>query len=129
MKNTLDDSRPIYLQIKEFIEDSILNDTIKIGERVPSTNELAKFYQINPATARQGMNELVGEKILQKKRGVGMFVTENAKEILNEKLKIQLFNKYIMTLKSKEEKLKSTIDQLIEMLIESEERCILKIKT
>jgi|SRR5690625_1000306 len=120
MKNTLDDSRPIYLQIKEFIEDSILNDTIKIGERVPSTNELAKFYQINPATARQGMNELVGEKILQKKRGVGMFVTENAKEILMENRKKQFFNNYIVPLKSEAEKLNITIDQLMEMLKERE---------
>ena len=57
MKHVLDNNRPIYIQIKEIIEDAILNDSIKAGEKVPSTNELAKFYQINPATARQGMNE------------------------------------------------------------------------
>src|SRR5690625_5338849 len=85
MANKLDDNRPIYLQIKEVIEDSIINGTIKVGDRVPSTNELAKFYKINPATARQGMNELVSEDILRKQRGVGMFVTENAKEILDRK--------------------------------------------
>src|SRR5690625_44535 len=118
MKNTLDDSRPIYLQIKEFIEDSILNDTIKIGERVPSTNELAKFYKINPATARQGMNELVGEEILQKQRGVGMFVTENAKEILMENRKEGFYDDYIIPLKNEARKLQITMDQLIEMLEE-----------
>src|SRR5690625_2857969 len=99
MKNKLDDSRPIYIQIKEYIEDSIINDTIRVGERVPSTNELAKFYKINPATARQGMNELVSEDILRKQRGVGMFVTENAKEILMRSRKKQFFDHYIIPLK------------------------------
>src|SRR5699024_12720811 len=79
MKGKLDDRRPIYLQIKESIEDSIINGTIKVGERIPSTNELAKFYNINPATARQGINELAQEEIILKQRGVGMFVTEVGK--------------------------------------------------
>lgn len=116
VKKQLDDSKPIYLQIKEFIEDSIINDQIKAGERVPSTNELAKFYQINPATARQGMNELVNENILKKQRGVGMFVTEDAKEILLENRRNQFYENYIVPLKEEAEKLKITKEQLIEML-------------
>lgn len=121
MKKELDDNRPIYLQIKEFIEDAIINGTIKIGERVPSTNELAKFYNINPATARQGMNELVLENILRKQRGVGMFVTDNAKEILIENRKKQFYEAYIVPLKDEASKLQITKHQLIEM-IEEEER-------
>ena len=120
MKNQLDDSRPIYIQIKEFIEDSILNGTIQIGERVPSTNELAKFYKINPATARQGINELVGENILRKQRGVGMFVTDEAKEILIEKRRKQFIDRYIIPLKNEAEKLNISADQLIKMLKEGE---------
>ena len=116
MQNKLDDSKPIYLQIKEFIEDSIINDQIKAGERVPSTNELAKFYNINPATARQGMNELVIENILRKQRGVGMFVTENAKEILIENRKKQFYENFIVPLKEEAKKLKISKEQLIEML-------------
>ncbi|MBO1001481.1 GntR family transcriptional regulator [Pseudogracilibacillus auburnensis] len=116
MKTKLDDSRPIYIQIKEFIEDSIINETIKIGERVPSTNELAKFYNINPATARQGMNELVMDNILRKQRGVGMFVTEDAKEILIGNRKKQFYENYIVPLQDEANKLEITKDQLIEML-------------
>lgn len=116
MKNKLDESRPIYLQIKEFIEDSIINGTIKIGERVPSTNELAKFYNINPATARQGMNELVANEILRKQRGVGMFVTDDAKDILIDNRKEQFIENYIIPLKNEAEKLRITTDQLINML-------------
>lgn len=116
MQKKLDDSKPIYLQIKELIEDSIINDQIKAGERVPSTNELAKFYHINPATARQGMNELVNENILRKQRGVGMFVTENAKEILIENRKKQFYENFIVPLKEEAKKLKISKEQLIEML-------------
>lgn len=120
MKNKLDDSRPIYMQIKEYIEDSIINDTIQVGERVPSTNELAKFYNINPATARQGMNELVGENILRKQRGVGMFVTDKAKEILMENRKKQFYQNFIVPLKSEAEKLQISMNQLVKMLEEEE---------
>src|SRR5699024_1430017 len=81
MKKQLTEDRPIYIQIKEMMEDAILQGTMKLGERVPSTNELAKFYQINPATARQGMNELVDEGILMKRRGIGMLVKEEAAKL------------------------------------------------
>ncbi|MEI3614513.1 GntR family transcriptional regulator [Pseudogracilibacillus sp. SO30301A] len=121
MKNKLDESRPIYVQIKEFIEDSIINETIKVGERVPSTNELAKYYKINPATARQGMNELVSENILRKQRGVGMFVTENAKELLMENRKNEFFDHYIVPLKLEAEKLNITTEQLVKMVEEGKQ--------
>lgn len=120
MKGQLDDSKPIYLQIKEIIEDSIINDQIKAGERVPSTNELAKFYNINPATARQGMNELVQENILVKKRGVGMFVTEHAKQILVENRKKLFYETYIVPLIEEAKKLNISKKQLIEMLEKEE---------
>lgn len=116
MKNKLDESKPIYLQIKAYIEDSILNDQVQAGERVPSTNELAKFYQINPATARQGMNELVTEGILKKQRGVGMFVTERAKDILIENRTEDFYHDYIIPLKKEAKKLHISESQLKNML-------------
>lgn len=122
MKNKLDETRPIYIQIKEYIEDNILNDSILPGERVPSTNELAKFYRINPATARQGMNELVAEEVLRKQRGVGMFVTERAKEILMENRKEHFYKHFIIPLKNEAEKLQISDAQLVDMLQKKEER-------
>lgn len=116
MKNTLDESRPIYLQIKEYIADSILNGSLKIGERVPSTNELAKFYNINPATARQGMTELVNEEILRKQRGVGMFVTEEAKDILIAGRKEYFYQDFIEPLKLEAEKLEISNQELLKMM-------------
>src|SRR5690625_4078507 len=116
MKRELDDQRPIYIQIKEFLEDAILKGSIAIGEKAPSTNELAKFYQINPATARQGMNELVQERILKKQRGVGMFVTEDGKKILINNRQQQFFDRYIVPLKAEAEKLQMSQEQLVEMI-------------
>jgi DNA-binding transcriptional regulator YhcF (GntR family) len=116
MKNNLDESKPIYLQIKENIADAILNSSLKAGERIPSTNELARFYKINPATARQGMNELVMEQILQKRRGVGMFVTEEAKGILIENRKELFYRDFILPLKSEAKKLAISEKQIITLL-------------
>ncbi|MUK88340.1 GntR family transcriptional regulator [Ornithinibacillus sp. L9] len=116
MKNALDDNRPIFLQIKEQIEDSIINDSVKAGERVPSTNEFAAYYKINPATAAKGINELVAEEILFKRRGVGMFVTENAKEILIEKRKKTFYENFIQPLKEEAKKLRINSEELIEMM-------------
>lgn len=116
MKNTLDDDKPIFLQIKEQIEDSIIDGNLKPGDRAPSTNEFAKFYKINPATAGKGINELVAEEILFKRRGVGMFVTEDAREILIEKRKKSFYEQYVMPLKREAMKLKMTTDELIEMM-------------
>src|SRR5699024_5685881 len=59
MKHNLNESKPIFQQIKEQIEASILNDSLQADDKAPSTNELALFHKINPATAAKGINELV----------------------------------------------------------------------
>lgn len=72
----IDDAKPLFTQIAEKVEDSILNGTLPELSRAPSTNELATFYSINPATAAKGINRLVDKGVLEKRRGIGMFVTE-----------------------------------------------------
>ena len=116
MKNKLDDTKPIYLQVKEIIEDSIISKTLKEGERVPSTNEFAALYKINPATAAKGINELGAEEILFKRRGVGMFVAENARNILLERHRATFYEEYVKPLKQAAEKLDITKEELKEML-------------
>ena len=78
MNEILTKEKSIYIQIKEMIEDDILRDVLLEEERVPSTNELARLYAINPATAAKGVNLLVDEGFLYKKRGIGMFVATGA---------------------------------------------------
>jgi GntR family transcriptional regulator len=116
MKNSLDENKPIFLQIKEQLEDSIIDESIKPGERVPSTNEFAAYYKINPATAAKGINELVAEEVLFKRRGVGMFVTENAQEILIEKRKKTFYESYMLPLKNEAKKLRIQESELMEMV-------------
>ncbi|HLR61432.1 MAG TPA: GntR family transcriptional regulator [Lentibacillus sp.] len=116
MKLQLDENKPIFMQIKEHLEDAIINGTINPGERVPSTNEFAKHYQINPATAAKGTNELVDEGILVKRRGVGMFVTEDAETILIGKRKQTFYEHFVLPLKDEAAKLKINKSELLEMV-------------
>ncbi|MDO5077565.1 GntR family transcriptional regulator [Corynebacterium sp.] len=71
---------PLFRQIATLIEDAIAEESLREGERAPSTNELANFHNINPATARRGLGLLVASAVLEKRRGVGMFVAQGAKE-------------------------------------------------
>jgi GntR family transcriptional regulator len=77
-----DDRSPIYQQIAERIKEEILSGAVREGEQVMSTNQIASFYQINPATAAKGLHQLVEENILHKRRGIGMFVNPDARERL-----------------------------------------------
>ena len=87
MNEILNQEKSIYIQISEMIENDILRDVLLEDERVPSTNELAKLYAINPSTAAKGINILVDAGILYKKRVIGMFVSDGAKEVIRTKRK------------------------------------------
>ncbi|MGM0924406.1 MAG: GntR family transcriptional regulator [Bacillota bacterium] len=116
MNPFLDTDRPIFQQIAEQIEDDIINGMVQEGERIPSTNEFAAHYQINPATAAKGINQLVEKGILFKKRGIGMFVAEGAKRKLVQKRKEQFYEAFILPLKSEAAKLNISVNDLKEML-------------
>ncbi|WP_151549711.1 MULTISPECIES: GntR family transcriptional regulator [Corynebacterium] len=73
---------PLFRQIATLVEDSIVEGSLAPGERAPSTNELAEFHSINPATARKGLALLVDIRVLEKRRGIGMFVTDDARELI-----------------------------------------------
>lgn len=91
MQERLTDDKSIYLQIRQMIETDILRGILLEEERVPSTNELAKLYTINPATAAKGINILVDEGILYKKRGIGMFVATGACEKIRNRRKQEFY--------------------------------------
>ena len=98
MNENLTQEKSIYLQIAEMIETDILRDILLEEERVPSTNELAKLYAINPATAAKGVNILVDEGVLYKKRGIGMFVSAGAKEAILSRRKNEFYDNYVKKL-------------------------------
>lgn len=116
MGSLIDDSRPIFVQIAERIENDIIEEVLPEEAQVPSTNQFASFYQINPATAAKGVNQLVDQGILYKKRGVGMFVATGARAKLMEKRKEQFFEQHIVTTIREAEKLGITTEQLLDMI-------------
>ena len=116
MQELLSQEKSIYLQIKEMIENDIIRAILLEEERVPSTNELAKLYAINPATAAKGVNLLVDEGILYKKRGIGMFVASGAKQVIVRKRKERFFDDYIRSLLTEAASLGITKEELIDMI-------------
>lgn len=116
LQEILNQDKSIYLQIKEMIERDILRDILLEEEKVPSTNELAKLYAINPATAAKGINLLVDEGILYKKRGIGMFVAAGAKKSIVNKRKQRFYDDYVKSLLIEAASLGITKEDLINMI-------------
>lgn len=121
MKLELNDHEPIFIQISKAIEDEILSDSIKEEMQVPSTTELSKFYKINPATVLKGVNILVDKEILFKKRGIGIFVSKGAKEIIKNGRKENFKEVYLKDLISEAKKLGITKKELLDMISDFKE--------
>ncbi|MGN7311935.1 GntR family transcriptional regulator [Alkalicoccobacillus gibsonii] len=98
MRSKLDENRPIFQQIKEMIEEDIVEGILPEGDKAPSTNQLVAYYKINPQTVLKGVNELVDNGILFKKRGVGMFVAEGAREKLRTLRKRTFQEEYVWSM-------------------------------
>ena len=94
----MNEDRPLFLQIAEQIEGSIVDGSLEEETQVPSTNELAAFHRINPATAAKGVNQLVSDGVLYKKRGIGMFVARGARERLLERRRTTFAAHYVAPL-------------------------------
>ncbi|MCC2032859.1 GntR family transcriptional regulator [Microbacterium allomyrinae] len=78
----IEEGRALFLQIAESVEDSIIDGSLAEEAQAPSTNELAAFYRINPATAAKGVAMLADKGVLYKRRGIGMFVSPGARDLL-----------------------------------------------
>ncbi|WP_433608408.1 GntR family transcriptional regulator [Dactylosporangium sp. CA-139114] len=101
----MEEGRPIFLQIAEQIETSIIDGSLPEESQVPSTNELAAFHRINPATAAKGVNQLVDDGTLYKKRGIGMFVSPGAQTRLRQRRRDQFAEQYVEPLLAEAAKL------------------------
>ena len=116
MNEILTQDKPIYLQLSEMIETDILRGVFEEEERVPSTNELATLYAINPATSAKGINLLVDEGTLYKKRGIGMFVATGAKERIIKKRKQAFRDNYVKSMLEEASHLGIGLEELIQMI-------------
>ena len=116
MQEPLEGGALIYQQIAQTIEDDILRGVYQEEEQVPSTNELSRAYRINPATAGKGLNLLVAEGILYKRRGLGMFVAPGAAERVREKRRAAFYEQYVKPLVQEGNSLGLTEEELLAMV-------------
>ena len=116
MNGALNETTSLYLQIAGMIEDQILRGLLLEEEQAPSTNELARLYRINPATAAKGLNLLTDEGILYKKRGIGMFVAPGSRARIIEKRKTAFYESYVKSIVAEAQKLGLDRAELEQML-------------
>lgn len=107
---------PIYMQVASQIEEGILQGSFKVGEQVPSTTDISKMYKINPATVLKGMNQLVSEGILEKRRGLGMFVTAQGEELLFKKRQQDFSNQLVAEVIAEAKRLGISKEQLVALI-------------
>lgn len=121
VKINFDDNQPIYQQIAEMIEDDILIGVYKEEDQITSTTEFSKILQINPATANKGINLLIDEGILYKKRGLGTFVVPGAREMVLTKRRNAFYKDYILQLLEEAQKIQLKPGDVIEMIKKEQE--------
>jgi GntR family transcriptional regulator len=76
------DNAPIYRQLKDKVIGMMLDGALKAGDALPSVRQIAAEYQLNPITVSKAYQELVDDNLVEKRRGIGMYVTEGASEKL-----------------------------------------------
>ena len=111
-----EDGGPIFRQIADQIENSIVDGTLAEEAQAPSTTELAAFHRINPATAAKGINQLVADGVLYKRRGVGMFVASGAREQLLKRRRSAFAQQYLRPLLAEADKLGIGAHELTTMI-------------
>ncbi|AFG37074.1 GntR family transcriptional regulator [Spirochaeta africana] len=116
MNERLGTDSPLFLQIKQKIEDMIVSGSLQAGDQVPSSTNLVNFYQVNHLTVLKGMNLLVDEGVIYKKRGVGMFVADDARIRLLQQRREQLSDQFIRPLLREARYLEVSLPELVTMI-------------
>src|SRR6202050_5712189 len=115
----LDEGTPLFAQVAERLAEDIAVGALAEGERVPSTNELAAYYRINPATAAKGINVLIDDGMLEKHRGIGMFVATGARERLLDQRRHDFAQRYIEPMVAEASRLGIDTDTLVSLVRET----------
>ncbi|KOO50032.1 GntR family transcriptional regulator [Viridibacillus arvi] len=116
MQLNSDGTKPIYVQIAEWLENEIIADHLKTDDKVYSQYQLAELFNINPATAGKGLTLLLEEQIVYKKRGLGMFVTAEAKKMILEKRRNERLTLMIQEIVLEAKRLMVSEDELITLI-------------
>jgi DNA-binding transcriptional regulator YhcF (GntR family) len=115
----LNEGTPLFVQVADRLAGEIADGGLAEGERVPSTNELAAFYRINPATAAKGINVLADDGLLEKRRGIGMFVAAGARQRLLARRRAEFTERYLDPLLSEATRLGIDTEELLALIKES----------
>ena len=115
----LAEGTPLFAQVAERLAGEIADGGLAEGERVPSSNELAAFYRINPATAAKGINVLADDGLLEKRRGIGMFVATGARQRLLARRRAEFAERYVEPLLAEAARLGIGTGELIALIKES----------
>ncbi len=82
MDSEWNDNQPIYRQLRDRVVASILDGVLKEGDPLPSVRNVAAEYRVNPITVLKGYQQLVDEQLVEKRRGLGMFIQPGARDLL-----------------------------------------------
>ncbi|MFJ7738204.1 GntR family transcriptional regulator [Lysinibacillus sp. NPDC097287] len=117
----LDSTTPIYIQIAEWLQHEIVADRLQTDDKVYSQYQLAELFNVNPATAGKGLTILLEEQLLYKKRGLGMFVTADAKERILTKRRNETLTKMAQNLVVEAKRLLVQDEELLELIRRTQE--------
>lgn len=111
-----DESQPIYRQLREKIVNLIIEGALKEGEAVPSVRQVAGEYRINHLTVSKAYQELVDDGLLQKRRGLGMFVEEGAQKKLLQRERNRFIETEVPVLQKRMQQLGVSVEELANLL-------------
>lgn len=116
MNQRTDQGTPLFVRIAEQLAADIVEGSLAEGARVPSSNELAAFHRINPATAAKGINLLVDDEVLEKRRGIGMFVATGARDRLIAERRKRFAEQFVDPLLAEAKRLGLDTDDLVSLI-------------
>ena len=111
-----DGTRPIFLQLAEMLEEGIISGAYPEEGQIPSITEFSATLKINPATALKGINLLVDEGLVYKKRGVGMFVATGARDALLQKRRESFYTDRVRPVSREASSLGLTLPELTRLV-------------
>ncbi|KRM10093.1 GntR family transcriptional regulator [Lentilactobacillus farraginis DSM 18382 = JCM 14108] len=116
MQFQFNSSEPIYRQVAEQIEDAIAAGGFEEGQQIPSTTEISKEFHINPATVLKGMNIAVAKNLIEKRRGLGMFVSQGARQRIVAEKKDSFFETFVVGLVKEAQNLGISESELLALI-------------
>lgn len=114
MSVTWNDNAPIYRQLRDRVVAMILDGVLKQGDALPSVRQVAADFQLNPITVSKAYQELVDEQLVEKRRGLGMYITEGAREALLKNERERFLTEEWPALRERMQRLGLDLEQLLE---------------